>query len=67
MWAFIPFVGLCPSFARFGLRNDVPFFRSVAAFAEEVVKKWGQAPRWMPFSRGLPDLARSQSPFFHNL
>jgi hypothetical protein len=32
----------------------------------EVVKKWGQAPRRMPFPRSL-ESARSQSPFFHNL
>jgi len=31
------------------------------------VKKWGQAPRRMPFCRGFFALARSQSPFFHKL
>ena len=27
-------------------------------------EEWGQAPRWMPFSQGLRELAQSQSPFF---
>jgi hypothetical protein len=34
---------------------------------EEVVKKWEQAPRWLLFPQGLPEPARSQSPFLHNL
>ena len=52
-------------FVRF--RQPVPLTQPAARPASEVVKKWGQAPRRMPFSRSLRESARSQSPFFHNV
>ena len=67
LWAFFSFFRPVAFGSAFRIEGDSPLAAPFRCFRGEVVKKWGQAPRWMPFSRGLPDLARSQSPFFHNL